>query len=99
MRLSTQGYENQEAGRRRGIAAATTPRRPLGSDTTPDLVLVFPRRPYGDHAPFGARRVMASKRWRSYAAGSELDHFATFCREHLIQSEDRWEGESVKLEP
>jgi hypothetical protein len=44
-------------------------------------------------------RVTASKRWRAYAAGSEVDHVATFCREHLIQSEDRWEGESVKLEP
>jgi hypothetical protein len=37
--------------------------------------------------------------WRSYAAGSELDHFAKFCREHLIQSEDRWEGKPLVLEP
>jgi hypothetical protein len=37
--------------------------------------------------------------WRSYAAGSEVDHFATFCREHLIQSEDRWEGKPLVLEP
>ena len=38
-------------------------------------------------------------RWRSYAAGSEVDHFAKFCREHLIQSEDRWEGHPLLLEP
>jgi hypothetical protein len=31
-------------------------------------------------------------RWRCYAAGSEIEHFAKFCRGHLIQSEDRWEG-------
>src|SRR5436190_6227482 len=43
-----------------------------------------------------ARRAEA---WRSYAAGSEVDHFAKFCREHLIQSEDRWEGQPLKLEP
>jgi len=49
--------------------------------------------------PSGHMRVTASTRWRAYAAGSEVDHVATFCREHLIQSEDRWEGESVKLEP
>jgi phage terminase large subunit-like protein len=37
--------------------------------------------------------------WRSYAAGSEARHFADFCREHLIQSEDRWEGKPLALEP
>lgn len=37
--------------------------------------------------------------WKAYAAGSEVAHFATFCREHLIQSEDRWEGKPLKLEP
>lgn len=37
--------------------------------------------------------------WRSYAAGSEVDHFAKFCREHLVQSEDRWEGKQLVLEP
>jgi phage terminase large subunit-like protein len=42
--------------------------------------------------------MTASKRWRSYAAGSELDHFAKFCRGHLIQSEDRWEGKPLVLE-
>jgi phage terminase large subunit-like protein len=36
--------------------------------------------------------------WRGYAAGSEVDHFATFCRQHLIQSEDRWEGKPLVLE-
>jgi phage terminase large subunit-like protein len=36
--------------------------------------------------------------WRDYAAGSEVDHFAKFCREHLMQSEDRWEGEPLVLE-
>jgi hypothetical protein len=42
---------------------------------------------------------MAAKAWRTYAAGSEVDHFAKFCREHLIQSEDRWEGKPLVLEP
>jgi hypothetical protein len=42
---------------------------------------------------------MASKRWRSYAAGSEVDHFAKFAREHLVQSEDRWDGKRFVLEP
>jgi hypothetical protein len=44
---------------------------------------------------------MAAKRqgWRSYAAGSEAQHFAKFAREHLTQSEDRWEGQPLKLEP
>ncbi len=37
--------------------------------------------------------------WRSYAAGSEVDHFAKFCKEHLVQSEDRWEGKPLSLEP
>ena len=41
---------------------------------------------------------MAGRAWRTYAAGSEVDHFAKFCREHLIQSEDRWEGKPL-LEP
>jgi phage terminase large subunit-like protein len=37
--------------------------------------------------------------WRSYAAGSEVAHFAKFAREHLVQSEDRWEGKPFLLEP
>jgi hypothetical protein len=37
--------------------------------------------------------------WSTYAAGSEFAHFAKFCREHLIQSEDRWEGHPLVLEP
>jgi hypothetical protein len=35
---------------------------------------------------------------RAYAAGSEVRHFAAFCKTHLIQSEDRWEGEPLELE-
>ena len=42
---------------------------------------------------------MAPPKWRAYAAGSEVDYFAKFCREHLIQSEDRWEGKPLVLEP
>ena len=41
----------------------------------------------------------AAQAWRSYAAGSEFDHFAKFCKEHLVQSEDRWEGKPLILEP
>ena len=40
-----------------------------------------------------------AKAWRSYAAGSEIGHFAHFCKTHLIQSEDRWEGKPLLLEP
>jgi hypothetical protein len=40
-----------------------------------------------------------SDAWGSYATGSEVAHFAKFCREHLIQSEDRWEGKPLILEP
>ena len=36
--------------------------------------------------------------WRDYAAGSEVRHFADFCKTHLIQSEDRWEGKPLVLE-
>ena len=44
---------------------------------------------------------MARRReaWRDYAVGSEVGHFAKFCREHLVQSEDRWEGKPLVLEP
>ena len=45
------------------------------------------------------KRKSFPKRWLAYAAGSEVDHFAKFCREHLTQSEDRWEGQPLKLEP
>jgi phage terminase large subunit-like protein len=34
-----------------------------------------------------------------YAAGSELDHFAAFCRDQLVQSVDRWDGEPLELYP
>lgn len=37
--------------------------------------------------------------WRTYATGSEISHFADFCREYLVHSEDRWEGQPVLLEP
>ncbi|HXH89516.1 MAG TPA: terminase large subunit [Gaiellaceae bacterium] len=37
--------------------------------------------------------------WRSYAAGSEGDHFAAFCLQHLVLSTDRWDGLSLELEP
>ena len=48
----------------------------------------------------GNRRLMAgTKQWSSYAADSEVEHFARFCREHLVQSEDRWEGRPLLLEP
>jgi hypothetical protein len=44
---------------------------------------------------------MARRReaWRTYAAGSEIGHFADFCKTHLVQSEDRWEGKPLVLEP
>jgi hypothetical protein len=32
-----------------------------------------------------------------YAAGSEVDHFAKFCADHLVQSVDRWNGEPPGL--
>jgi phage terminase large subunit-like protein len=37
--------------------------------------------------------------WRDYAKGSEVAHFAKFCAEHCEQSEDRWEGRPLILEP
>jgi phage terminase large subunit-like protein len=49
--------------------------------------------------PLGHEGLMAPPKWRAYAAGSEVAHFAKFCREHLIQSEDRWEGRPLLLEP
>jgi phage terminase large subunit-like protein len=36
--------------------------------------------------------------WREYAVGSEVAHFAKFCEQHLVQSEDRWEGHPLRLE-
>jgi hypothetical protein len=36
---------------------------------------------------------------RVYAARSEVRHFSDFAREHLIQSEDRWERKPLNLEP
>jgi hypothetical protein len=46
-----------------------------------------------------ARLATRQERWSSYEAGSEVRHFSKFAREHLIQSEDRWEGQPLKLEP
>jgi phage terminase large subunit-like protein len=37
--------------------------------------------------------------WRAYARGSDVDHFARFCRDFCVQSEDRWAGEPLVLEP
>jgi phage terminase large subunit-like protein len=37
--------------------------------------------------------------WMRYAAGSEIDHFAAFCAEHLTQSIDQWDGLPLVLEP
>lgn len=37
--------------------------------------------------------------WNRYAAGSEGTHFANFCREHLVLSNDRWAGKPLVLEP
>lgn len=37
--------------------------------------------------------------WLEYAAGSEVEHFAAFCREHCIQSVDDFEGLPLVLEP
>jgi phage terminase large subunit-like protein len=36
--------------------------------------------------------------WEAYASGTEVDAFADFCREFLVQSEDRWAGEPLVLE-
>jgi phage terminase large subunit-like protein len=33
------------------------------------------------------------------ALRSEAKHFAAFCKTHLVQSEDRWEGKPLLLEP
>jgi hypothetical protein len=80
----------QEAGRRRGDSCGHYPSsppweryhaRPLGMGFGRRRYFLVPR-PRGLMAP----------RWRCYAAGSEIEHFAKFCRGHLIQSEDRWEG-------
>lgn len=38
-------------------------------------------------------------RWQSYAAGTEIEHFAWWCSEYLVQSVDRFAGEPLVLEP
>jgi phage terminase large subunit-like protein len=37
--------------------------------------------------------------WEDYATGTEVDAFCDFCRDELIQSEDRWAGLPLLLEP
>ena len=37
--------------------------------------------------------------WKQYAEGSEAGHFADFCKTHLIQSIDEWDGKPLVLEP
>lgn len=34
-----------------------------------------------------------------YVERSEAEDFAEFCREHVVQSEDRWEGKPLEIEP
>ena len=34
-----------------------------------------------------------------YATGTEADHFAQFCHDHLVQSIDQWDGLPLDLEP
>lgn len=34
-----------------------------------------------------------------YATGSEVEHFERFCRDQLVQSVDRWNGEPLELYP
>jgi phage terminase large subunit-like protein len=36
---------------------------------------------------------------RGYAAGTELDHFVWWARTFLVQSQDRWAGRPLQLEP
>lgn len=49
--------------------------------------------------PARKRRGRPAAAWKAYAVGSEVDHFAEFCREHLIQSVDEWDGLPLVLEP
>lgn len=42
---------------------------------------------------------MLAPAWTEYATGSEIEHFAEFCRNHCVQSVDDWEGEPLELEP
>ena len=82
---------SRETGRWNTSAAARRSPRPPARRAAPDLswgVCAFRHKD---------ARIMkrATEAWRQYAAGSELDHFATFCREHLIQSVDRWEGKPL----
>ena len=57
----------------------------------------------GEYAPFDTRMrevvTRTAEAWRGCATGSEVDRLAKVCREHLIQSQDRWEGKPLVLEP
>ena len=43
--------------------------------------------------------VVEAPIWQGYAFESEVDHFAGFCEEHLVQSVDEWDGLPLVLEP
>ena len=62
----------------------------------------FPRGRLPAAFPSRVCRVLFRLWWRTVmneaATNSEIDHFAEFCREHLVQSEDRWEGSPLELE-
>ncbi|TXH53222.1 MAG: hypothetical protein E6Q97_13625 [Desulfurellales bacterium] len=48
--------------------------------------------------PSSSPRSANRQRQSSAASNSEVDHFAAFCREHLVQSIDTWDGEPLELE-
>ena len=45
------------------------------------------------------RRGRKPAPWRSYAQGTDADHFAEFCEQFLEQSVDAWDGLPLVLEP
>jgi len=52
-------------------------------------------------ALFWRRKPLSSKAkqpWSGYAAGSDVDDFADFCAEHLVQWIDKWKGQPLELE-
>lgn len=51
-----------------------------------------------ERAPARPRRARVERPWTKYAKGSEIQHFADFCKEHLILSNDRWAGLALELE-
>jgi phage terminase large subunit-like protein len=44
------------------------------------------------------RRGRPQAAWKQYAAGSEVTHFATFCKTYLVQWIDQWAGKPLTLE-